>query len=73
MSFTFKGIPAGGRKPVPEEPTGLWPKKYRAMSVLEFAGELTRLMQSPEIPRPDYDRRRKFILRELDQRSERVD
>ncbi len=72
MSFTFKVASAGGRKPVPEEATGLWPKKYRAMTVLELAQELGRLMTSPEIPLPDYDKRRRFILRELDQRSERV-
>lgn len=72
MSFTFKGVPAGGRKQTPEEPAGLWPKKYRAMTIVELAAELARLMGAPEIPLPDYDRRRKFILRELEQRSERV-
>jgi hypothetical protein len=68
VSFSLRGVPAGGRKQL-EEPAGLWPKRYKAMTMAELVAELTRLASEP--PQHDYDMRRRFILQELDLRTSR--
>ena len=42
------------------EVTGLWPKRYKAMTMIELATELTKI--ASEAPPPNYDKRRMFIL-----------
>ena len=54
----------------PEEAVGLWPKRYKAMTMIELATELTKI--ASEAPQPNYDKRRTFILQELGLRTSRV-
>lgn len=71
MSFSLKpkpAVPPGGRKQ-PEEPSGIWPRRYKAMTFMELCAELARLFEAAQ--QHDYDKRRHFILQELAQRTAR--
>jgi hypothetical protein len=64
-------FPSRDKDKAPAEPAGLWPKRYKAMTMAELVSELARL--ASEAPQHDYDKRRHFILQELDQRTARPD